>query len=343
MLVPIRADAGADMACDHSGNLFLAEPFSYEILKFAPDGTTTTFATGVGGPLALDASGNLFAIDRTERILKLSPEAAKSTFAVEAGIPSSITFDAAGNLFVFDDNTGSIFKFAPTAKKSTFAKEKKHNPTRLACDRSGNLFVADYDSHSISKFTPDGVKSTFATEVQAFDLTIDAASNLFTVSYRSNTIFKFAPDGTKRRLETKLIAPEGLAFDVTGNLFVYDSEDPQKIVKLSPDGVWRYIRTKAKAPTLEVRFTGWEVGITSYPRRRKERSRVRNRETGYSADSGGALRRSRWHLRRCGANRLGAGLEALRLPLQARRALPDFTTVSARQRGMARVGFPRRR
>jgi hypothetical protein len=250
------------MAFDRSGNLLFVEPFGHKILKFAPDGSTSTFATGVEGPLPFDASGNLFAVDGTTgSIFKLSPDGIKSTFASRVGVPFSLACDAAGNLFVFDYNTGSIFKFTPTAKKSTFVEGKKHTIIVLACDRSGNLFAADADGDSIFKFTPDGLRSTFATQIKVNDLAINAAGNLFTVSYGSPTIFKFTPDGARSKLETKLSRPQSLACDAAGNLFVYDSEDPGKIVKLSPDGtISTFAQKQERGPVRSVSPDGkWEL------------------------------------------------------------------------------------
>ncbi|HEV2714233.1 MAG TPA: hypothetical protein VGU64_03135, partial [Terriglobales bacterium] len=56
----ISVPASADLAVDHSGNLFLTAPNDNSILKFSPNGTKSTFASGVEGALAFDAAGNLF-------------------------------------------------------------------------------------------------------------------------------------------------------------------------------------------------------------------------------------------------------------------------------------------
>ena len=243
MLVPISARGGSNLAFDNSGNLFFVAPNSNTILKFAPDGTKSTWATGIQGDLAFDAAGNLFVgvADATGTIYKFSPEGTKSTFASGVGVPFNLALDPAGNLFVFDLVTGSILKFSPTGNKSTFKEGKKPhgqmfaNSMTLACDRAGNLFAMDEQSGTILKFAPDGTRSTFATKVKATGLAFDPTGNLFAVNFWSNTIAKFAPDGTRSTLKTKLSAPEGLAVDATGNLFVYDNPE-RKIVRLTADG-----------------------------------------------------------------------------------------------------------
>jgi len=63
-LVPVEVRAG-NLAFDHSGNLFFEARNTGNIVKFAPDGTKTTFATGtkdmpINGDVAVDASGNVF-------------------------------------------------------------------------------------------------------------------------------------------------------------------------------------------------------------------------------------------------------------------------------------------
>ena len=70
-----------DMACDQSGNLYLALPHINQIEKVAPDGTKTTFAADVDFPwfLAIDTTGNVFVL--ANGIQKISPDGKKTTFA----------------------------------------------------------------------------------------------------------------------------------------------------------------------------------------------------------------------------------------------------------------------
>src|SRR5438132_1711727 len=106
------------------GDLFEADQGSSTIFRFAPDGTKTTFASGLGGPfgLAVDGSGNVFEADvNTDMIFKFTPAGLKSTFATGLSTPTGLAFDASGNLFEADQASGTIFKFTPAGAKSTFA------------------------------------------------------------------------------------------------------------------------------------------------------------------------------------------------------------------------------
>jgi hypothetical protein len=83
------------LAFDDFGNLFVsAGPFAQGedlILEYAPDGTESTFATGLYAPrgLAFDGAGNLFVAeiipDGPGDILKFTPEGNRTVFAVVPG------------------------------------------------------------------------------------------------------------------------------------------------------------------------------------------------------------------------------------------------------------------
>src|SRR5205823_5499009 len=142
---------------------------SNTIFNFTPDGTKSTFASGLNGPIALafDSSGNLFVADEfSDTIFKFTPNGTKSTFASGLNGPVGLAFDSSGNLFQADYSSGTIFKFTPGGAKNTFTSGL-NNPTGLTFDSSGNLFEADGGSGTIFLFTPAGGKSTFASGLSA--------------------------------------------------------------------------------------------------------------------------------------------------------------------------------
>ena len=210
--------------------LFESDFQSGTIFKFTADGTRTTFASGLSGPvgLALDASGNLFEADENSgTIFKFTPDGIKTTFATGLNHPFGLAFDAAGNLFEADDGSGTIFKFTPAGTKTIFATGLSFL-TALAFDSMGNLFAASSSpnagSGTIFKFTPAGTKTTFATELSSpIGLAFSASGNLLVSD--SGTIFKFTPTGAKTTFTSGLDVPTALAFDSSANLFEASGND----------------------------------------------------------------------------------------------------------------------
>src|SRR5947208_15129541 len=73
-----------DLAFDGVGNLYEADSGSGSIFKFAPNGTKTTFKTGLNAPesLAFDRNGNLFVGECPScDIVKITPAGTQSLFA----------------------------------------------------------------------------------------------------------------------------------------------------------------------------------------------------------------------------------------------------------------------
>jgi hypothetical protein len=96
-------------------------------LKFAPDGTSSTFVTLGSGPffvtcLAFDDDGNLFA-HRSGSIIKIAPDGSSTEFAASFVAANSLAF-ANGVLFAGSGNVNAaepaIVKFAPDGTRTTF-------------------------------------------------------------------------------------------------------------------------------------------------------------------------------------------------------------------------------
>jgi len=170
---------------------------------------SSNFASGLAPlDLAFDPSGNLFVAGSGDTIFKFAPNGTKSTFASGLSVLSGLAFDGAGNLFVTDRwDSRAILKFSPDGTKTTFASGLE--PEDLTFDRSGNLFVTDFGRHSILKFSPDGTKSTFASGLGSpYFEAFDGAGNLFVSERDSGRILKFAPDGTKSTFPKGTISPD---------------------------------------------------------------------------------------------------------------------------------------
>ena len=132
------------------------------IYKFAPNGSLSTFASGLSvqlGGLAIDADQNVYVGDYgNQSIYKYASDGSRSTFATGV-LPFDLAVDAGGNLFDVDVTARGIYKFTPTGSRSTFASGFGF----LAFNPNGTLFEASTQTDAIYEFSPDGSRSTFAT------------------------------------------------------------------------------------------------------------------------------------------------------------------------------------
>jgi sugar lactone lactonase YvrE len=222
------------------GDLYVTTGFNPgSIVRITPDGTKTTFATGLNGPwgVAFDGTGNLFETDNNGGLIyEFSPNGTKTTVASLDNV-TGLAIDSSGNVYASDASFGNIYQYAPDGTRTTFATGTGH-PEALAFDGSGNLFVAS--GHTILKVSPTGIKSTFTSALaSASGLAFDSSGNLFAADQSAGAIFKFTPNGTMSTFASGLTNgggyPTGLAFDRSGNLFVVGFTS-NSILMFTPDG-----------------------------------------------------------------------------------------------------------
>lgn len=275
----LGSNAPKGLAFDDSGNLFVANDATGRIFKFAPDGTRTTFASGLIHPfgIAFDANGNLFVADmqsdqKSGVILKFTSEGKRSTFASGLTQPLFLAFDSTGNLFVLDVKQrymGAILKFTPDGSRSVFAKSGLRDDDFVdaagpVLDQAGNLLISDSGAGNtaILKFAPDGSHTTFFPGLgnpHPNVLSFDNLGNLYVSLVTQLTpeytdLLKITPDGKKDTFATGTDTI-GMAFDKAGNLFVSDdatgsilkftpdgtkSEFAHEVASISPDKKWEY-------------------------------------------------------------------------------------------------------
>lgn len=252
------------VATDSAGNVYVAGGESQTIRKITPAGAVTTLAgsPGLSGStdgtgsdarfnfplgLALDGSGNIYVADGTNRtIRKITPAGVVTTVAGSPGIsgstdgagsaarfgnPRGVSTDSAGNVYVVDSSNVTIRKITPAGLVTTLAGSPGISgtadgtgsaarfgfvlfggPLGLASDSAGNLFVADTVNDEIRKITPAGVVTTLAGSPGGSgseDGTVDAA---------------------------RFLAPQGVATDSSGNLYVSDTAN-HTIRKITAAGV----------------------------------------------------------------------------------------------------------
>ncbi len=217
---------------------------------------------------ALDAEGNLYVTFSGSRgqkvpvaIFKIDTNYAVKPFVPEMMNATSIAFDRQGQMYVSSRYDGAVYRVAPNGSMTTYA-ESMGVATGIAFDREQNLYVGDR-SGTIFKIGPDQQVFVFATlepSVSAYHLAFGPTGDLYVTGPTTSSfdrVYRIDPHGTVNTFYKGLGRPQGLAFDIEGNLYVAASMAGKRgIVKLTPD---------AKA-TLEVAGQGL-VGLAFAPGR----------------------------------------------------------------------------
>jgi sugar lactone lactonase YvrE len=241
-----------------------------------------------GGSLAIGPGGVLYVSDRANRVVrKVTLDGTVTTLAGKAGEAGTadgkgsaarfgrlggLAIDAAGAIYIADDDNNTIRKVAPDGTVTTLAGKagepglvdgvgaaaRFNGAVGMAIDASGNLYVGSWDVNpAIRVITPDGTVTTLAGKAGAggtidgvgpaasfrmpWSLAIDARGVLWVIDVASDTyhgaLRKVLPDGTVTTVKTDW--PSGQAgipwVDPSGVLY-FTSYPDNTITKMTPDG-----------------------------------------------------------------------------------------------------------
>ncbi|HEY2466539.1 MAG TPA: MBG domain-containing protein [Terracidiphilus sp.] len=149
------------MTTDASGNLYIADPTNGQLLKRAPNGTTTTVGTlSFPQGVAIDGAGNLFVADTGLREVVEIPAGCTTAacqvpvYAPSSADPVAVVVDGLGDLFIAAPSAGGVVEVpAGCASSSCWVPIGSgwHTVNTLALDAAGDLFVADSSAGSVSK------------------------------------------------------------------------------------------------------------------------------------------------------------------------------------------------
>ncbi len=197
---------------------------------------------------ALDAEGNLYVTFSGSRgqkvpvaIFKIDTNYAVKPFVVEMMNATSLAFDRQGQMYVSSRYDGAVHRVASNGALTTYA-EGMGVATGIAFDREESLYVGDRNG-TIFKIGRDQQMFVFATlepSVSAYHLAFNPEGDLFVTGPTTSSfdrVYKIDPHGTVSTFYKGLGRPQGLAFDVEGNLYVAASLSGKRgIVKITPEG-----------------------------------------------------------------------------------------------------------
>jgi len=196
---------------------------------------------------ALDAEGNIyvsFSGSRGQKVkvalFKIDTNYNVKPFVADLMNATSIAFDKAGQMYVSSRYDGTVYRIAPNGTMSSYA-EGMGVATGIAFDRVGNLYVGDR-SGTIFKIAPDRQIFVFATlepSVSAYHLAFSPQGDLFVTGPTTSSfdcVYRIDMQGNVTNFFRGLGRPQGLAFDIAGNLYVAASLSGKRgIVKITPD------------------------------------------------------------------------------------------------------------
>jgi sugar lactone lactonase YvrE len=197
---------------------------------------------------AIDAEGNIYATFSGSRgqkvplaIFKIDTNYVVKPFLTEMMNATSIAFDPEGQMYVSSRYDGTVYRVAQNGTMSSYA-EGMGIATGIAFDRERNLYVGDR-SGTIFKIGKDRQTFVFATlepSVSAYHLAFGPSGDLFVTGPTTSSfdaVYKIDPHGSVTPYYRGLGRPQGLAFDVEGNLYVAASLSGRRgVIKITPQG-----------------------------------------------------------------------------------------------------------
>jgi len=255
-----RFNSPRDVTVDRHGNVYVADTGNHTIRRISSAGVVSTFAGSAGIPGSADGTGsaarfneptglsvlyslNFYVADSGNHTVRtISSAGVVSTLAGSAGIPGSadgtgsaarfdrpwdVAVDGFGNIYVADANNSTIRRIngigapvvstlagsagRPGSADGTGSAARFFRPWGVAADGPGNVYVADTENYAIRRVTATGEVSTWAGSMRLHGSADGAGSG------------------------ARFILPEGVAVDVSGNVYVADTGN-FTVRKVTPAG-----------------------------------------------------------------------------------------------------------
>ncbi len=237
---------------DSEGNLYVAnEVKNYDggISKIDAGGIVIPFISGLNRAdgLAFDAATGFIYISEEVvpgRVSKIDAIGNISVVVPESMVnnPEGIALNPLnGTLYIAEDrNPGRILIYDQDSGNVTTFVSGLHRPEGITFDDFGNLYVAETATNRILKVTPDANLSTLVPEsvgiIEPDNILFDKTTGLLFVtedaSPNGRILIVDPLSGLTTTFASGLSSPQGMAFDLAGNLYVSE-QGLNRIIKIA--------------------------------------------------------------------------------------------------------------
>jgi len=196
----------------------------------------------------------------------LGPPLAGPALESELNYPEGVAVDSRGNVYIADTENNLVEKVTPggilsiIAGTGTFGaptpgpatSSRLAQPFGVAVDSSGNIYISDTENDVVEKVTPGGTLSIIASNLNRPNgVAVDSSGNVYIADTYNNLVKKVtssgaltvvAGNGTPNKptpgpaTQSPLKAPEGVAIDSSGNLYIADTFN-NVVEKVTPSGM----------------------------------------------------------------------------------------------------------
>lgn len=196
---------------------------------------------------AVDAQGNIFVTFSGSRgqktpvaVYRVDLNYNVQPFITDLMNATGLAFDREGLLYISSRHDGIVYQATDQGSLSVYV-EGMGVATGLAFDEEENLYVGDR-SGTIFKISRDRqiyVFTTLEPSISAYHLAFGPEGYLYVTGPTTSSydrVYRVSPDGEVEVFYRGLGRPQGMAFDVEGNLYVAASMGGRKgVVRIDPD------------------------------------------------------------------------------------------------------------
>jgi len=186
---------------------------SSALVKITPVATTQTFASGLFAPVNItgDSNGNLYVIDFFDDIIKVTANGVKTIFAGNSAgrgyadgqgtsaifnLPTALTVDAAGYLYIADNGNSKVREATPTGDVTTISAIFSEDVREMAVTPNGNSLYMRSSNALDTATTPNLTYYSDGSNAGALGLSgLTYAEDIYagSVTYNQNGYAYFSP------------------------------------------------------------------------------------------------------------------------------------------------------